>query len=135
MRVVLDSNVIVAAFATRGICSALFEYCVENDEVVICEEMLKEIEVALVRKVGVPRVVARDVSDYIRGHVEIVRSIEIGADVCRDKTDLAVLGAALGAGCEYIVTGDADLLVVEKCRGVEIVSPRSYWEKTRRGTK
>jgi len=135
MRVVLDSNVVVAAFAARGICSALFEYCVENREVVLCEEMVQEIERALVRKVGVPRAVARDVVAYLRDHAKTVEPEGIDADVCRDKSDLAVLGAAVGAGCEYIITGDADLLAIGKHRGVKIVSPRVYWEKMRRGKR
>ena len=132
MRVVLDSNVIVAAFATRGICSALFEYCVENHEVVLCKEMLEEIEGALVRNVGVPRAVVRDVLAYLRDHAETVTPSGVDAEVCRDKKDLPVLGAAVGAGCMYIITGDADLLAVGGYRGVQIVSPRAYWEKMKR---
>lgn len=34
MKLVLDSNVIVAAFATRGLCGSLFEYCLESHEVI-----------------------------------------------------------------------------------------------------
>lgn len=66
MRVVLDSDVLVAAFAAHGICSAMLEYCVENHEVVLCEVILAEFEKALVRKVGMPRSVARDAVRYLR---------------------------------------------------------------------
>ncbi len=43
MRLVLDSNVIIAVFATRGLCHALFEYCLENHKVIVCEEILAEL--------------------------------------------------------------------------------------------
>jgi len=133
MRVVLDSNVIVAAFAARGICSALFEYCVENVEVVLCEEMLREIEKALVGKVGAPPVVAREVVVYLTEVAEIVTPAEVDPVACKDREDLPVLGAAVAAKCDCIITGDAELLAVGKYEDVEILSPRQFWERTRKG--
>ena len=135
MRVVLDSSVIVAAFAARGICTALFESCVENHEVVLCEEMLREIERALLRKVRVPPSVARDVLGYLRDSTETVSPAPIDPRVCRDKGDLPVLGAAVAAGCDYIITGDDDLLSVGEHENVKIVSPRSFWERMKRGKR
>jgi putative PIN family toxin of toxin-antitoxin system len=135
MRLVLDSNVIVAAFAARGICSALFEYCIENHEVVLCREMLEEIDRALVRKVGAPRSVAQEVLEYLRAHAQEVVPAAVAADVCRDKRDLPVLGAAVAGGCQCLVTGDADLLAVGKHAGIEILSPRAFWDKMRRGER
>jgi predicted nucleic acid-binding protein len=34
MKIILDTNVIIAAFATRGLCSAVFELCLDRFEVV-----------------------------------------------------------------------------------------------------
>lgn len=133
MRLVLDSNVIVAAFAARGICSPLFEYCVENHEVVLCGEMLREIEIALLRKIGVPRAVVREVLAYLGDRTEKVSAEPVDPRVRKDKSDLPVLGAAVAAGCDYIVTGDADLLSVAKHERVEIVTPRTFWERMRKG--
>jgi putative PIN family toxin of toxin-antitoxin system len=133
MRLLLDSNVIVAAFAARGICAALFEYCIENHEVVLCSQMLDEIERALLRKVRVSRSVGGDVLGYLRGEVRLVSPVEIDPGVCRDKGDLAVLGAAVAAGCEYVITGDADLLSLDAHEGVRIVSPRAFWGIMKRG--
>ena len=133
MRVVLDSNVIVAAFAARGICSALLEYCVENHEMVVCAEILAEVERALLRKVGVPRPIVRDVLGYLGSEAEMVVPVEIDPAACRDTTDLPVLGAAVAGRCSYLITGDADLLLVAKHAGVRIVSPRAFWEQMKRG--
>jgi len=133
MRVVLDSNVVVAAFATRGICSALFEYCIENDEVVLCDEIVAEIERALVKKVGEPRAVVRDIVAYLRDHAKTLEPETVNSGACRDQSNLPVLGVALSGGCEYIITGDTDLLTVGEWGGVEIISPRTYWQKIRRG--
>jgi putative PIN family toxin of toxin-antitoxin system len=133
MRVVLDSNVIVAAFATRGICSALFEYCIENDEVVLCDEIVAEVERVLIKKVGVPKGVVQDIVSYLKDHTEAFRPHPVESNACRDKSDLPVLGVALSGSCGYIVTGDTDLLSIGEWAGVKIISPRKYWQEMRRG--
>ena len=128
MRVVLDSNVILAALAARGICSALFEYCVENHEVVICAEILEEVDRALSRKVRLPRPVVRDILGYLRAEAQLVSPLAVDAQACRDRDDAPILGAALSGGCSYIITGDRDLLSIGTYSGVHTVTPRQFWE-------
>ena len=36
MKVVLDANVIVAAFASRGLCEAILELCLSEHEIILC---------------------------------------------------------------------------------------------------
>ncbi len=43
MKVVLDTNVLIAAFIARGACSVLFEHCVEHHELVASEFILDEV--------------------------------------------------------------------------------------------
>lgn len=48
------------------------------------------------------------------------------AGVCRDPEDDLLLGCAGAARADFLVTGDEDLLVVEKYRGVRIVRAREF---------
>jgi putative PIN family toxin of toxin-antitoxin system len=48
------------------------------------------------------------------------------ARVCRDEDDDVVLATALAGKADVIVTGDEDLLVLKKFRGIEILSPRQF---------
>ena len=50
----------------------------------------------------------------------------IDADV--DKADALVLGEALAGNAELFVTGDAALLRLGAVDGVNIVSPRVFWD-------
>ena len=111
----------------------MFEYCVENHEIIVSAEILKEIERALVRKVRVPHSVVRDILGYVRREAEEVSGLPVPREICRDAGDLAVLGAAVAGNCRYIITGDIDLLSVREYRGVGIISPRAFWEKMNRG--
>jgi predicted nucleic acid-binding protein len=48
----------------------------------------------------------------------------VEADVCRDKKDLMVLGAAEAGNADIIITGDNDLLVIKSYKNIKILSPR-----------
>jgi predicted nucleic acid-binding protein len=50
-------------------------------------------------------------------------------EACRDLDDLAVLGAAIAAEADMIVSGDSDLLVLKNFRGVLILSPREFLDR------
>jgi len=52
---------------------------------------------------------------------------------CADPDDNRILAAALAADCSLLVTGDADLLALQKFQGIDIVTPRQFseWIRTK----
>jgi putative PIN family toxin of toxin-antitoxin system len=50
MRVVLDTNVLIAAFITHGLCSTLLEHCFQLHELVTSEFILSEFREKLIKK-------------------------------------------------------------------------------------
>ncbi len=127
MKVVLDTNVIIAAFAARGLCADILEVCLENHSIVISEQIVSEVEKTLSKKIRLPKKTARSIADYLRDVTEIVEPESIDTSVCRDKDDNAIIGTALQGKAEIIITGDDDLLVLKKYRGVKIITPREFW--------
>ena len=53
----------------------------------------------------------------------------LDAPVCRDPDDDWVLATALAGQADAIVTGDADLLVLDVFQGIAILSPRQFIER------
>ena len=47
----------------------------------------------------------------------------------RDPDDDKFLGCAKDAKALYIVSGDKDLLVLEKFENIEIITAKEFWEK------
>lgn len=131
MRVVLDSNVIVAAFAARGLCESVFETCISSHEVFVSLKILEEVRAALSRKIRLSQDMVRDIISYLEKNTQ---TVEIkGGEVpgLRDPDDAAIYQTALAARADFLVTGDKDLLAIAKHSDVAIVSPRMFWDKLR----
>jgi len=133
MKVVLDSNVVVAAFASRGLCESIFEVCLSEHEIVSYADLVDKIARGLREKIGLPAQVVAGIRTMLAEHSIMLDPIALASDVCRDPDDVKVLGLATAARADCIVTGDRDLLVLERWQGIAILSPRSFAEMIRSG--
>ena len=132
MRLVLDANVLIAAFVARGVCAELLEHCVREHEPVTSEAILEEVRRNLVSKIKVTVPQADQTVKLLRTRLRVVEPVVLEAQACRDADDDVVLGTAIAGQCDAIVTGDKDLLDLESYRGIPIVTPRAFWSFERR---
>lgn len=124
MRVVLDTNVVIAAFIARGACSDLFERVVNEHELILSPFILEEFERVMTRKFGLDgNRVARAVT-LLRRKGIAVEPVPLDSPVCRDPDDDQILALAREDGVRFLVTGDDDLLALDAFEGVPIISPR-----------
>jgi putative PIN family toxin of toxin-antitoxin system len=128
MRVVLDANVLIAAFAARGLCEAVLELCIANDDIFLTREILADVREKLVKKIKIPASHAAGIIELLTHNAHVVHAGEIPPNTCRDPDHHNVLGVALAAGADYIITGDEDLLSIKQYEGTRIVRPREYWQ-------
>jgi uncharacterized protein len=126
MKIVLDANVIVAAFASRGLCESIFELCLSEHELILCEDLLNEIARNLQRKIKLPATMVHTVKEFLQEHATMFNPVLLPQDACRDADDIKILGLAIASNADYIVTGDKDLLTLEKYTAIPILSPRSF---------
>ena len=137
MRVFLDTNVLVSAYATRGLCTEVVRVVLAEHELVLGEVVLDELERVLVEKIRLPPSDVTEILAFLREHPVQPRSEApgpvLGSIEVRDPDDAWVLAAALEASADVLVTGDPDLLEVDSAvRALEVVSPRGFWELSRR---
>ena len=126
MKVVLDANVLLAAFAARGLCESVMEVCLSEHEIVLCDELLDEILRNLRRKIKLPPRIVDDIGELLREHASMFDPVPLASDVCRDPDDIKILGLAVASNADYIVTGDTGLLVLKNFQGTPILDPRSF---------
>jgi uncharacterized protein len=127
MRILLDTNVLIAAFVSRGTCSELVEHCVRNHSLISSSHLIGELEDKLSGKLGFSRQETRDVINLLRDRMILTEPVPLDQPVCRDPDDDLVLAAAQAGECDCIVTGDKDLLVLERFRQIPIVTPADFW--------
>ena len=132
MKIVLDTNVLIAAFATQGLCHAVFEVCVDQHQIVLSEQILKEFSSNLKRKLKVPSGVVDDAVQYLKDHSLFHKIEQKPERISRDATDDHVLALAGETNADYVITGDQDLLILKKYKKVPIILPREFWEILRR---
>ena len=128
MRVFLDTNVLVSAFGTRGVCADLFRLVADDHELVISEKVLEEFQRILPQQFDATREETRTAMAILQSF-EIVKTPAHAPDIMvRDPDDALILAAAIEAKADVLVTGDKDLLDVAGKSPVRIVNPRGFFE-------
>lgn len=77
MRVVLDTSVLLAAFAARGLCEALLAACLQSDEIVLSEHILGECAEHLSGTMEISSRQTRETVEFLRDHADIVEPDEL----------------------------------------------------------
>lgn len=128
MRVLLDTNVLVAAFVARGHCHELLEHSARAHELFVSEHILTELRGTLTGKIGMPEALAQAAEELLRTRAQIVAADPPPEPVSRDPDDDLVLVAAVAAKAECLIIGDDDLLVLGEHAGITIIRPRDFWD-------
>ncbi|MGQ0546516.1 MAG: putative toxin-antitoxin system toxin component, PIN family [Betaproteobacteria bacterium] len=131
MRVFLDTNVLVSAFATRGLSADLLELVLVGHELVTGRAVLRELDRVLRAKLKIPPPRAAEIVAFVSGEAVQVAEDAPLADCKADEDDRLVLGEALAVGAEVCVTGDGALLALGRIGQMRIVSPRELWQLLR----
>ena len=128
MRALFDTNVLLAAFLTEGVCEKLLTRARKRHfDLITCPFILHEFERILVRKFSATKQEKETALALIAEAArDVVEPSETPAGACRDKDDDNVLACAVEAAAEYLVTGDKDLLHMKTYKGIRIVMPREF---------
>lgn len=128
MRVLLDTNVLIAAFIARGTCSELLEHCVRTHTIVSSRLLFQELNEKLSSKFGFSRQEIREVTELLHSRMVFAEPVVmLNPPICRDPDDDVVLATAQAGRCACIVTGDKDLLVLQQFQNIPILSPSDFW--------
>ncbi len=128
MKIVLDTNVLIAAFATQGLCHAIVELCLDQQEIILSEAILNEVAKALETKLKVPFIANQNVKQYLKEHASLFDIKRPYPKISRDPSDDHILALAEESKADYIITGDQDLLILKRHEKIPIIQPRQFWE-------
>jgi putative PIN family toxin of toxin-antitoxin system len=135
VRVVLDTNVLLAGVATHGICEALVTLAFRDHTVVLSDHILSEVAEHYVGKFKATAGQASLVVETFRRNGEIVVPASVSSDVLADADDLPVLGTAVAGHADCLITGDKELQELGNYQGIAILSPREFYDRVRVGER
>ncbi len=131
MRVCLDTNVLVAAVATRGLAADVVRLVLAEHDLLVPEVVLVELERVLATKLKLPKARITEALAFLREHEVIAKPARVLEVEVRDRADAWVLASAVAAQADVLVTGDQDLLVLGHRAPVRLLDPRGFWVLTR----
>jgi len=128
MKVTLDTNVLLAAFISRGVCHDLFEHLALDHSIVTSEFILAEFRRVMMEKFRFEEAKADGAIHLIRDRATVVEDAKLDESISRDPDDDWILSVALTSSSRCLITGDDDLLTLGSFRGIPILRPSEFWE-------
>ena len=128
MKAVFDTNILIAAFLTEGLCSGLLIRARKrNFDLVLSDDIIREFKNTLTRKFKISSADVSEITSIVTEAVsEIIDKTIPIARTCRDQDDDMIIACAVSATADYIVTGDEDLLVLKRYKNIVIINPRNF---------
>ena len=128
MKAVFDTNVLIAAFLTEGLCSGLLIRARKQAfTLVLCDDIIREFEGILIKKFKLTSTDISEISAIVsEAASEILHKLGPIPNICRDQNDDMIIACAIDADADYIVTGDEDLLILNRHKDIVIINPRNF---------
>jgi len=127
MKIILDSNIYISAIGFKSkVLQDFILMCLENFDIVICDELVGEVSQNLSNKCQIEvldseiwKQLAQSCVTYKLNEHEIYS---------RDTKDGYLLSLIKVSGSAYLITGDKDLLDLAVFQGAKIMKARAFVE-------
>ena len=133
MRAVLDTNVLISGVIATGVPHELLVKGFEREyQIVVSVETLTEFRETLLKYPERFHMSEHEVQqevELVRYYSEFVDPQEDIMAVEADPDDDKFLEAAVAGGVDYLVSGDGHLLDLDSFRGIDIVEPRTFYDR------
>ena len=133
MKVFLDTNVLIAAFAARGLCADVFRLAATDHDLLIGAPVLVETRRILETKLRMPATARNEVLTVLRRFSQVPAAnapVPLGIN---DPDDEWMVACVIAASADVFVTGDKALLDLHRVQGLPIISPREFWTQMTAG--
>jgi hypothetical protein len=132
IKVIFDTNCLISALLSPdSVVSNSFRKAIEIGVLLTSDECFKEVVEVLQR----PKFKKYYSEEDLMFFKEVLlkelqfQTVKSKVSVCRDSKDDKFLSLALDGEADVLVTGDKDLLTLERFQKTEIITPRDFLEK------
>lgn len=128
-RIVVDTNVWISTLISRR----LNRWIREEFDLLFSEELFEELKSTSAKRKFSRYFGTKDVDALIRLLRDVVEMVDVRSKVelCRDPKDNFLLALAKDGDADYLITGDADLLVLKEFEKTKIVTLAEFEDRCR----
>ena len=129
--VTIDTNVYISALLRDGLPRRCVEAAIEGKyELALSQPILDELRNVLLRpKFGLAPAFIDIVIQDLRLIANLCYPLLHHDIVTKDPDDNIIIDCAVESKSAFIVTGDRDLLILDKAKGIPIVTPAEFVER------
>ncbi len=131
MRIFLDTNVLICAVASRGLCADVMREVLISHKFVICEPLMNELQRNLKNKNKLSDELIEEFISLLQKDLIQIKPDKIITLKGIDENDRKILCCAIQGNAEVFVTGDKELLDLDRIEKIDIISPREFWERSK----
>jgi putative PIN family toxin of toxin-antitoxin system len=128
MRIVVDTNVLISAALKDKSVPASAAHLVQQRHILLKSSATERQLVEVSERPYLALLIAPAAQVWLRQLLANAEPVQITEriEACRDPTDDKFLELAINGAADLILSGDADLLVLNPFRGIPIVTPAMF---------
>src|SRR3990167_10504070 len=123
-RVLIDTNVWFSGILYGGKPEAVIRFCKQNYHIINSRYLIDEL-LSLLREHKTPYKWRNALEKLLNRMCVLVESSSL-PEISRDPKDDPVIATAMAGNCNYIITGDEDLLILQNYKGISIISVADF---------
>jgi putative PIN family toxin of toxin-antitoxin system len=122
-KIIIDTNLWISFLIGKSFTNLKSLIVEKQIEIIISEQLLTEIRTVTQRPKLTKYFPQQKVEDFLEFLISIAIKIEITSNVtlCRDPKDNFLLALAKDSKADYLLTGDSDLLILNRFENTEIL--------------
>jgi len=128
MRIVVDTNVFISAALKDKSLPSIALHLATQRAVLLKSAATETQLLEVIARPYLAPLIAPATLDWLRQLIAAAELVTVTESIvaCRDSTDDKFLELAVSGHADFILTGDADLLVLNPFRGIPIVNPATF---------
>ena len=129
-RIILDTNLWISFLITKKFTE--IDNLIKNKQItlIFSNELLEEFIDVVNRPKFKKYFTKKDIENLLNTFDQYAELIEVSSklDICRDEKDNFLLNLSVDGKADYLITGDNDLLILEKLQETRISTYREFLE-------
>jgi putative PIN family toxin of toxin-antitoxin system len=128
IKVIVDTNLWISFLIGQALADLKALIVSETIKIVLCDQLQEEIIRVTQRPKLQKYFSSQKVAELLNLLAIIGLFVEIKSEVslCRDQKDNFLLALAQDSGAEFLITGDANLLILSEFEGTKIVTYQDF---------